>query len=241
VSISWITETHESVKSTQDIIKGMAEIGHPEGMVVRADEQTGGHGRHGRVWVSKKGNLFMSVLLRPSCHVQSIGLLSLLSGLAAAKAIQKHLDNPEVLTLKWPNDIFLGGEKCAGILLETALGASGAVQWLALGIGVNIENAPLGEGDCIAAYSENPPKPQALCKEILKQIDTYYTEWSRDGGAEIRREWLALAHKKGTKLRIRIGPQIEQGSFYDVDAQGNLLLQDSELRLKTVTAGEVYI
>lgn len=241
MGISWTIEAHESVKSTQDIIKGMAEIGHPEGMVVRADEQTGGQGRHGRTWVSKKGNLFMSVLLRPSCHVQSIGLLSLLSGLATAKAIREHLNNPEILTLKWPNDVLLKGEKCAGILLETSLSSSGAVQWLALGIGVNIENSPLGEGDCIAAHSQKLPKPQTLCKEILTQIDQYYTEWSRDGGAEIRKAWLSLAHKKGAKLRIRIGPQIEQGSFYDVDAQGNLLLQDSELRLKTVTAGEVYI
>ena len=111
MGISWITETYESVKSTQDIIKGMAEIGHPEGMVVRADEQTGGHGRHGRAWVSEKGNLFMSVLLRPSCNAQSIGLLSLMSGLATAKSIQRHLSRPEFLSLKWPNDVILNGEK----------------------------------------------------------------------------------------------------------------------------------
>ena len=220
----------------------MAQIGHPEGMVVRADEQTGGHGRHGRKWISQKGNLFMSVLLRPACSVQAIGLLSLLSGLAVGKTIQKYLKNPDMLVLKWPNDVLLDGEKCAGILLETGLtGNSAAVEWLALGIGVNIDNAPRGEGACLKTFSAKTPKPAVLCKEILTALDRYYTQWSRDGGVEIRREWLALGHKRGTKLKIRIGPQIEQGNFYDVDEQGNLLLQDSELRLKKVTAGEVYI
>lgn len=219
----------------------MASIGQPEGMVVRADEQTGGHGRHGRKWISQKGNLFMSVLLRPSCNVQSIGMLSLLSGLAVAKTIQKHLKNEDTLLLKWPNDILLDGKKCAGILLETSLSGNASVEWLALGIGVNIDNAPRGEGVCLKQFSVKPPKPSALCKEILGNLDRYYTLWSRDGGESIRKDWLALSHKKGAKLKIRIGPQIEQGHFYDVDEQGNLLLQDSELRLKKVTAGEVYI
>lgn len=241
MSVTWITETYDNVTSTQDIIKGMAEIGHPEGMVVRADEQSAGMGRHGRKWVSDKGNLFMSVLLRPSCHASQIGLLSLAAGVATAKAIRTCLDKPGNMVLKWPNDVLLGEDKCAGILMETDLTQNQSVKYMALGIGVNIEAAPKREGTSLKAHSKKPPKPAALCKAILKELDYYYGLWSRDGGGDIRAEWLALGPKKGSKVRVRIGIQVEQGHFHGLDEDGALLLQDSELRIRKVTAGDVYL
>jgi BirA family transcriptional regulator, biotin operon repressor / biotin---[acetyl-CoA-carboxylase] ligase len=240
LSITWTLETHKTVTSTQDIVKGMAEIGHPEGMVVQAAEQTGGKGRHGRQWVSDKGNLYMSVLLRPSCQAQNIGQLSLLAGLATAKTIQSYLQKPEMLLLKWPNDVLINGEKCAGILLETSI-AGKSVEWVALGIGINIKSAPPGMGTALKDHSDKTPKPEELREALLKNLNKYYGLWTREGIAAIRKQWLEISHKKGSVVKVRVGVQIESGNFYDVDEQGNLLLHDSDLRVKKVTAGEVYI
>jgi BirA family biotin operon repressor/biotin-[acetyl-CoA-carboxylase] ligase len=241
LAISWTIEQHKTVKSTQDIVKGMAAIGQPEGMVVQATEQTGGQGRHGREWVSEKGNLYISLLLRPSCSVQNIGQISLVAGLAVAETIRAHIDKADKLVLKWPNDILIDGEKCAGILIETSLTGNTAVEWVALGIGINVENAPPGLGSCLKDHAENPVKLADLRATLLKEINKYYIQWIQDGIEAIRKQWLEIAHKKGTALRIRVGAQIERGIFYDIDEQGNLLLHDSDLRLKKITAGEVYI
>lgn len=241
MSVSWTIETHKIIKSTQDIVKGMGDLGHPEGMVVRAAEQTGGVGRHGRKWVSEKGNLFMSVLLRPSCTVQEVGQLSLMAGVAVAKAVALHVSEPGAVLLKWPNDIYIKDEKCAGILLETSLGSNRSVKWLAIGVGLNLVSAPKGLGTCLKDHAAKVPKPDKMCAEVLKQLNTCYDLWSREGIAEIRKQWLKMGHKKGDRIKIKVGPQIEQGRFYDVDEEGSLLLQDSDLRVKKVTAGEVYI
>lgn len=241
MSISWTIETHKKIKSTQDIVKGLASIDHPEGMVICAQEQSDGQGRHGRSWISEKGNLFMSVLLRPSCTVQGIGMLSLLTGVAVARALQKYTKDKNTVSLKWPNDILLSGQKCGGILLETGLTQNRSIEWVAVGIGVNIVSAPPGLGSCLKDHAKKAPKPEALCREILNEISRYYSLWTQKGPASIRAAWLELGHKKGDAMCVKIGSQIEEGRFYDVDEQGSLLLQDSKLRLKTVTAGEVYI
>ncbi|MCK5285325.1 MAG: biotin--[acetyl-CoA-carboxylase] ligase, partial [Alphaproteobacteria bacterium] len=203
MSISWNIETYDSVKSTQDIIKVNASIGEPEGLVVQAKNQTKGYGRHGRSWVSKRGNLFLSILLRPSCSVLSVGQISLFSGLALAKTLQKHLDQPEVLSLKWPNDVLLEGKKCAGILIETDLSHNQSLEWLALGVGVNIISASVcDEWSCIQSYAKEAPSINILRDDFLKQIDYYYMIWSQEGIVPIRKEWLGIAYKRGTALTV---------------------------------------
>lgn len=117
MAIAWSIETHDSVKSTQEILKGMARLEEPEGKVIHAFEQKNGTGRHGRPWISEKGNLYLSLLLRPECHAQKVTQFSLLTSLAIADSIQTYMTKPESLMLKWPNDVLISGEKCAGILL----------------------------------------------------------------------------------------------------------------------------
>lgn len=241
MGIAWTIEKYDSVKSTQDVVKGMARIGQPEGMVVVAEEQTEGRGRHGRQWVSKKGNLYLSVLLRPSCPVAQIGQLSLLTGLSLYETLAKFIDDAKKLSLKWPNDVLLDGQKCAGILLETELTGNQSIKSVALGIGVNIVTAPPGLGHSLKDYARKAPDLEKIQAAFLKNLNTYYLQWIREDFMPIKKAWLEHGHKKGEKMRVRIGVQIEEGAFHDIDSHGNLLLTDKDFRLKTVTAGEVYI
>ncbi len=241
LALAWTIETYESVDSTQDIIKGYGEIGHPEGKVAHALEQRAGRGRHGRNWISEKGNLYLSALLRPACQAQHIGQLSVLVAVALADTIRPHLKDPEALMLKWPNDVLIGEQKCAGILIETALSAGGAIEYAAVGIGVNLASAPPQIGAALNTYTKKPLKVAKFRDELLKNLNKTYVLWSREGFEDIRQRWLEQGHKKGTSLRIRIGPQVETGIFYGLDEEGNLLLHDRDLRQKKVTAGEVYL
>lgn len=237
MSIEWNIETHQKLKSTQDIIRGMGEATAPEGMVVTAEEQTAGHGRHGRPWVSEKGNLYLSVLLRPPCKVQDIGQLAIVAGLTVAKTIDQYVQSP---VIKWPNDVLIQDKKCAGILLETGLSESNALKYVVLGVGINVVSAP-EEGTCLKDHTKKVPKLEALRDEFLEELNTCYSVWIQDGMGKVKEKWLDMAHSKGTPVTVKIGERVESGKFHDIDEQGSLLLTDDELRLKTITAGEVYI
>lgn len=240
MAIDWIIETHESVKSTQDIIKDMGRVHEPEGKVIHAFEQTRGQGRHGRPWISEKGNLYLSLLLRPDCKASRVTQFSLVTAVAVANTIQTYLKEPERLTLKWPNDVMIDGEKCAGILLETDLNENGGVKWLAIGIGINISNPPLGMGVGVQSFSEQIIDLIAFRNLFLKNMSKAYEEWNTQDFDKVRKKWLEKAHPKNTPVEVKIGVQIERGYFHDLDAAGNMILRDNEYRLKTVSAGEIH-
>src|SRR6185436_13795822 len=109
---------------------------------VWADEQTAGRGRRGRTWLSPPGNLYLSLVLRPNDpparaaqlgFVAALGLGDALAGLAGPRLQPRY---------KWPNDLLVNGKKLAGILLESENAAADRVDFVVIGIGVNIAVAP---------------------------------------------------------------------------------------------------
>ncbi len=240
MAIDWFIETHDTVKSTQEILKGMARLGEPEGKVIHAFEQTRGTGRHGRPWISEKGNLYISLLLRPECPARQVTQLSLMSGLAVAETIQTYMQEPQKLKLKWPNDVLIDGEKCAGILLETELYQSGAVKWVVIGIGINVNKAPLGLGTCVQDYSEQLIDLIAFRTSLLKNMAIAFRLWNTENFAVIRQKWMDKSIPKDTKIEVKIGVQIERGYFHDLDKDGNMVIRDNDFRTKTVSAGEIH-
>ncbi len=127
--------------STNEDAKQAAIDGEAEGLVVQALRQTAGRGRQGRVWESPEGNLYMSVLLRPACGPQAAGHYSFVAALAVFDTVRAFLPQAEVL-LKWPNDVLVNGKKISGLLLEAAPVENGRMDWLVLGIGVNVLHHP---------------------------------------------------------------------------------------------------
>ncbi len=241
MAIDWAIKSFESVHSTQDVVKELAESGAPEGMGVHAQKQIGGRGRHGRIWVSKQGNLYLSVLLRPLCPARHIGQLSILIAVALADTILEYLPVADDLMLKWPNDILLKNRKCAGILIETGLSGDGAISHAVLGVGVNIAHAPPEIGACLGEYAENPVNIESFRDRFLENLGAGYALWREKGFEDIKRRWLALAHQKGANMQVRIGDQVESGQFLGIDDDGNLLILGPGGLEKKVTAGEVYL
>jgi BirA family biotin operon repressor/biotin-[acetyl-CoA-carboxylase] ligase len=128
--ILWYAE----VSSTNDVAAVLAERGAEEGTVVIADMQTAGRGRHGRAWASPVGaGLYLSAVLRP--RETALPLLTLATGLAVAEAV--HAATGLDPSVKWPNDIYLGARKVAGILAEAGSSAA-VIQHVVLGIGINV-------------------------------------------------------------------------------------------------------
>lgn len=128
-----------SVNSTMDEVHRLASEGAPAGTVVIADEQTAGRGRGGRRWTSRPGQgLWMTLLERPGT-VSGLDVLSLRIGLHAAPVLD--LFSSERVQIKWPNDLYVGSRKLAGILVE-ARWRDQKTDWVAIGIGVNVVAPP---------------------------------------------------------------------------------------------------
>src|SRR5207249_1003075 len=123
--------------STFDAVHDLAAQAALAGTVVIAEEQTAGRGRDGRTWHSPAGGVWLGMLLRPVRA--ELGVISVRVGLAVADAVDALLGRFET-RLKWPNDVLLGERKLAGILCEGRWHGE-ALQWLAVGVGVNVCNA----------------------------------------------------------------------------------------------------
>lgn len=130
----------ESCGSTNDVAKQLAAAGSPAGTLVVTAAQTAGRGRAGNQWLAQPGSaLTASIILRPALAAAQTAQLALLGGLAAQRAITACAKVAALL--KWPNDVLLGGRKVCGVLAESSF-AGDCCEWVVLGFGVNVNEAP---------------------------------------------------------------------------------------------------
>jgi BirA family biotin operon repressor/biotin-[acetyl-CoA-carboxylase] ligase len=236
----WSIELHSSVPSTQDLIKQAAAQHVPEGLVAQALTQTAGRGRHGRTWVSDAGNLYLSLLLRPRAHAENLGELSLMTAVALVQAIDHRGIDEGLISLKWPNDILLDRQKCAGILVETDIVQDGRINWVVIGVGVNLSSAPPDIAHALNDYADQPLHPDDLRDRFLENLHSLYQQWTNEGFQPIKKAWLARAHKPGAALSVKIGDDTQSGLFSGIDDRGGLILEIGGA-LKTITAGDVFL
>jgi BirA family biotin operon repressor/biotin-[acetyl-CoA-carboxylase] ligase len=121
-----------------DVLHQLAAEGAEAGTIVIAGEQLGGRGSRGRSWHSPPGGLWLSRLFRPVA-TGGIEIMSLRVGLTVAEALDHLMPRP--IQLKWPNDLMLGEKKVGGILCE-ARWQGHSLGWVAVGVGLNVQNAP---------------------------------------------------------------------------------------------------
>ena len=229
------------VTSTMDIARREAERGGEEGIVVVAEEQTVGRGRFGRRWLSAPGhNLSFSVLLYPSREV--CARLSVAAPVAVLRAIRQVCGLSP--TLKWPNDVLLGGKKISGILIETAL-QDAEVRYAIVGIGINVglnpedypELAPMVTS--LAAELGKAVSREELLHAVLEKLDIIYRHLKEWG--DVWEEWQSSLETIGMEVQVRWGEQLEEGIAEGVDMEGNLLLRRHDGTLVALAAGEVTL
>ena len=165
------------VSSTNDIAKGMAKAGAPEGNVVLADSQTSGRGRMGRSFFSPRGTgAYMSILLRPAFSAASTTLITTAAAVAVAKAIEKH--SGKKAQIKWVNDIFVDGKKVCGILTEGEFLPDGKFDFAILGIGINLITPSGGFGEFSdiagAVFDGIDFNKDKFIGDILKNFEDFY-------------------------------------------------------------------
>ena len=230
---------YDLIGSTMDEARRLAAEGMPEGTVVIAEEQTAGRGRFNRAWVSPRGeNLSFSVILTPTA--KQLPYMNMAATLAVARTVADTADLKP--TIKWPNDVRVGGLKISGILIETAIEDEDSVCAI-IGIGVNVNFDP-------SLYAEIADISTSLYREtgqrrnrtpvlqtLLEHFDDAYT--AVRSGMSLTADWSEMLDTLGRTISLRSQHEVIEGVAESVDEQGNLLVRLSDGRLHTATAGEV--
>lgn len=242
-SVQWRIERLGTVGSTMDEVAARAADGAPEGAVVVADHQTAGRGRAGRAWEAPPGSaLMLSVLFRPPLPPDRLGALPLVVGAAVAEALE--LVAPVVCQLKWPNDVWIGGHKVAGLLASGRAGSDAAPGPLVLGIGINVAtpSAALPEGAtslAIAVPGARPPDREDVLAALLLRLDIGYRAFLASGGRPDLHAWRARAALLGEPITVVDGGRRREGRFVGVDADGALLLAVEGGETVRIVAGDL--
>lgn len=146
--------------STMDEAHALAAAGAPAGSLVLAEEQTAGRGRGGRQWESRPGDGIWMTLIERLTDAEAVSVLSLRLGLHLAPVLERWSDGP--VRLKWPNDLFVGGGKLAGVLVE-ARWREQRLDWVGIGIGVNLRVDPADVGRAALAADD----PLLVLEELV--------------------------------------------------------------------------
>lgn len=230
------------VGSTNDEARRSAAEGAADGTVIWAQSQSAGRGRYGRAWSSPPGNLYVSLLLRPDCKPGA----ALQLGFVAAVALDAALDRrvaPAALAFKWPNDVLLNGRKIAGILLESATGTGGALDWLIIGMGVNLASFPAGTAFPATSLANDGypvPAPGDVLEDLCRSFAAWRARWLAEGFAPVRQAWMARAWRRGQEIEVRLERERASGVFAGLDDSGALLLDPSGGPRRLVSFGEVF-
>lgn len=231
------------IASTNDVLKQLAEQCAPEGTAVVAQTQTHGRGRMGRTWISPKGNLYISLLLRPSFSTKDNLKLTLLSACAAADAIQTT--TALTPTLKWPNDILLNKKKVCGILCEGAF-TKNTMQYLIVGIGINANADPrkysssfLIEPTTLAHETGKKISLRQLEENVLSSFLKHYRDAQKRGLLWVLGKWSAYPSTLQKKVRVKTSAKEITGIAADLDKNGFLILRTEGNKNICITEGDV--
>jgi len=235
----------EKVDSTNSWARRAVETGPvPEGTIFAAGSQEGGRGRLGRTWVSPAGGLWFTVALIPTRPIAELGGLSLMAGLTAVNVLSAFVPGCRV---KWPNDVYLGDKKIAGILLEMVR-ESDKISYVIAGIGVNVNNSAgsLPEGvagkaislrDCTGRlYSLN-----LILTRFLKQLEQDYRQFLIKGFVPFRTEYQKMCCHYGQMVEIQHGEKVFKGLNIGLDDYGGLLIQEPSGKITVVHSGDVLL
>jgi BirA family transcriptional regulator, biotin operon repressor / biotin---[acetyl-CoA-carboxylase] ligase len=229
------------IDSTNDEARRRAREGAAEGLLVWAKEQSAGRGRRGRSFASPRGNLYMSVLLRPTRLAVEAAQLSFAGALAVGDAAAALLPDAARLCYKWPNDVLIDGRKLSGVLLESQAAGEGRLDWLVLGMGVNLASYPEGlEFPAISLKAAGADiSVETLLTAVAERFLFWYERWQAAGFAPLRAAWLSRAQGLGGAIRVRLQAGELLGRFAGLDQEGALLLEDAGGR-RRIAAGDIF-
>ncbi|MBA1261535.1 bifunctional biotin--[acetyl-CoA-carboxylase] ligase/biotin operon repressor BirA [Stutzerimonas stutzeri] len=226
--LGWGLKVMDSTDSTNAEALRMLLAGAQTPFVVLAESQTNGRGRRGRVWVSPPAqNLYYTLALTVSGGPQRLSGLSLVVGLAVMQTLRQM--GVEQAGVKWPNDIYAGGKKIAGILMELT-GDPADLCHVVIGVGINV-NMAASSVEIAQAWTSMRNETSALVdrnelvRALSHSLHHYLARHAEEGFGGLRAEWEACNIWHAQHCCLSTGSQEVRGRVLGVDDQGALRLE----------------
>jgi len=231
-------EWFQSVDSTMTVAARMAREGCASGTAVGADEQTAGVGRHRHSWHSEaEAGLYVSIVLRLPLDATGLPIVMLALGLAAREAIVET--SGLAADLRWPNDVLLGGKKCAGILAQFEDDA------IVAGIGINVNHTTLPAEIAVTATSLRMAGAGRVSREdllvtLLETVEDCMNVLAQEGADVILRLFSNVStYAEGRRVRVEQDGAAIEGVTCGLDATGFLRVRRDDGKEMKILAGGV--
>ena len=238
VPIDW----YEEIDSTSAEARRRAEAGVADPVWISAGRQTQGRGRRGRAWESPVGNLAATFLTLTDLPPAEAAQISFVAALAVFDVLAAYI-GPNMVRVKWPNDLMIGDEKVSGILVESGRAPDDRL-WLAVGVGVNLAHPPeVSErpATALALHMEGaPPQPQRALQRLAAALDEWMAVWREVGFPVIATAWSERAYGLGSACTARLPNETVAGTAEGLDADGALRLRLGDGTVRRITAGDVF-
>ena len=231
---------YPQLTSTMDVARQEARQGAAEGTAVVAGEQTGGRGRVKRLWLSPRGSIAVSIILRPD--VVNLPYIIMLASLAVVGSVEAVTGLKP--SIKWPNDILVNGKKVCGILIENEMKGK-SVLYAVIGIGINVNfrsadfpGIPLTATSLADEMGRNVSR-QDMVRCLLLELDGLYL--SLPDTEPIYQAWQERLETLGRRVQVKSGESVLEGVAESVARDGSLLLRHPDGSSTRIIAGDVSL
>ena len=231
--------------STNAEARRRADAGETGPLWIVARRQTDGRGRRGRSWESQDGNLFATLMQLTRKSPAEAAQVTFVAALAIADLLDAWAP-ASLVTIKWPNDVMLAGQKASGVLVESGVHESGGL-WLAVGIGINLLSAPEGTerpatalADHLRGDAASPPSTEVAAAKLAEAFNVWMTRWETLGFQPILDAWRARTAGLDGPAVARLGRETIEGRAEGVGPDGALKLRLADGSLRLISAGDVF-
>lgn len=237
---------YREVNSTNTLAKFLSENGAENGSVVISEKQNGARGRSGKSWESPLGGVWLSIIVHPDVDHSKIPLITLATGVAVAKALERiGVEKPEI---KWPNDIMINGKKVCGILTE-ATTKHRTIENVIIGVGIDV-NIDIDEFSkdlrnkttSLEFELKRNVDENLLIKLFLEEFENINELFNNESYEEILNEWRKRSYSIGKTVEVRK----PFNRYYDayvvgISKDGSLIVEKLDGSLEKVISAECRI
>ncbi|WP_262691581.1 biotin--[acetyl-CoA-carboxylase] ligase [Kordiimonas aestuarii] len=197
---------YEECGSTNAVAASLVQKGEPGPLWVVAGQQSAGRGSRGRQWTSKPGNLYASLLLRPTLAPKDLTVLPFIAALAVRDTFVAHGAPEGDVRCKWPNDVLIRDRKASGILIESSARSGGMLDHVIIGIGMNIAFYPEGaqfHATCLQEITGQGVAVRPVFESLSHSLFGRLTNWNTADFSSVGQDWSNVAWGLGKHCTIR--------------------------------------
>ena len=246
IHTKWAGKTVHFARETDSTnlwIKRLAKEGASEGTLALAEFQSAGRGRLGRSWEVPEGtSVMMSILLRPKFEPQYAPMLTLVMGMAVAKAVKKFGFD---VSIKWPNDVVVSHKKICGILTEMGV-RDGKIDYAVIGVGINVNIREFPEEMADKATSLYLESGREFDRSqipglVMEAFEEYYEKFAATCDLSgLKEEYESILANYNQPVRV-LAKEPYEGVARGITDGGELLVEKTDGTIVAVSAGEVSV